>query len=724
MKDLKPIDQMELHPLSEQLVDFLCTRTQSKDRHFFRIMLAYYWGVIASQLHVSIAGFDRKDIPINIYVLNLSPSGNGKGYASNFMESEVIDKFRSIFLDQTFRTAAEINVDKLAKQRVKRNPMSSYDDELAGLEKEFHSLGEILFSFDSATVPAVKQMRQKLLLAQAGSINLQIDEIAANLVGQTEVLNAFLELYDTGKIKDKLVKSTVENLRSERLYGTTPTNMMLFGTPTKLLDGGATENHLVEMLEMGYARRCFFGCVKHSDKVSDLTPEEIFKQMRDTQSSAFIEDLSVHLASLASHNNMHKKVIIEDTEIINLIGYRIFCEQRGREFKPHEVILKSEMDHRYFKVLKLAGAYAFLEQSPNITLEHLEYAIALAEESGKAFAQLMTPERNYERLAKYLANTNNELTYADLDIELPSFRGGINQKNELVNMAIAWGYKQGILIHKIYSGGILFLKGEKLKETSLDELIFSYSEDMTHGYESGTASMQDLVDGLLRSDTTLHWLTHSVTGGHRLEKNVIPGFNMITLDVDDGTPLAFARHVLEDYTYIMYTTKSHTDEHNRYRIILPTNFVLKLDEKTYKEFMKEVCDDLPFEVDEPCNHRCKKWLTNPQGEVFINQGNLFDVLPYIPKTTKAEERAALLADQGNLEALERWVLNNTGEGNRNNQLLKYGLILVDKGMDFAEIFTKVHALNTKLTVPLDGDELSKTVMSSVAKKLTNQEDSK
>ncbi|MDT1904048.1 DUF3987 domain-containing protein, partial [Acinetobacter baumannii] len=82
-------------------------------------------------------------------------------------------------------------------------------------------------------------------MGNAGSVNLQIDEIGANLIGQTEVLNTFLELYDKGLVKDKLVKSTSENVRFERIDGATPTNMLLFGTPSKLLDGGVTEQHLM-----------------------------------------------------------------------------------------------------------------------------------------------------------------------------------------------------------------------------------------------------------------------------------------------------------------------------------------------------------------------------------------------------------------------------------------------------------------------------------------------
>jgi len=107
-------------------------------------------------------------------------------------------------------------------------------------------------------------MRQKLLLANAGSMCLEIDEISSNFAGNAEVLTTYLELYDKGLIKQKLTKNTKENKRYEEIWGKTPTNLMLFGTPVKLLDGSKVEEDFKEMLEIGYARRFLIG---YSNKV-------------------------------------------------------------------------------------------------------------------------------------------------------------------------------------------------------------------------------------------------------------------------------------------------------------------------------------------------------------------------------------------------------------------------------------------------------------------------
>ncbi|WP_241362504.1 hypothetical protein, partial [Escherichia coli] len=67
--------------------------------------------------------------------------------------------------------------------------------------------------------------------------------------------------------------------------------------------------------------------------------------------------------------------------------------------------------------------------------------------------------------------------------------------------------------------------------------------------------------------------------------------------------------------------------------------------------------------------------------------------------------------------LERWVMNNTGDGNRNNMLLRFAMILVDAGFGFEAIKEKVISLNQKLDESLTEMELASTILHTVANKL-------
>lgn len=711
---------MDYHQRTEEIVKILCERTQNDNPLFFRVLVGYYWGLVASMMRCNIDTPDRGEVPINIYALNLSTSGSGKGFSMNIMENEVINQFRKRYLDETFLEAAEININALAVKRAAKKG-TAQDEELVKTQKEFDSLGQLLFSFDSATPAAVKQLRHKLLMANAGSLNLQIDEIGANFVGSIEVLNLFLELYDVGAIKQKLVKNTLENVRGEEIHGRTPTNMLLFGTPSKLLNGGKTEEELYSMLETGYARRCLFGYSRESNKRIDLTPDEVYDLMTNKASNTILKSMSDHLEKMADMTNMNRKLIMQKPTSLLLIEYKLACEKLAHALPEHEEIKKAEISHRYFKALKLAGAYAFIDDSIELTEEHLYNAIKLVEESGAAFNQLLTRDRPYVKLAKYIATCRRDVTQADLVEDLPFYRGSASQKAELLNLAIAYGHQNNIIIKKAFSDGVEFLRGESLQETDLNKMILSWSTDIAHDYKNELAPFEKLDK--LTNTNGLHWVAHHVNGGHRSEDSCIPGFNLVVIDVDGEVTLKEAQTLLAGYKYHIYTTKRHTADENRFRIIFPTNYVLKLDAKEYKEFMTNVYDWLPFNVDKATNQRARKWMSHSdeEGVSFFNDGELLDVLPFIPKTAKNEERKARLNEQGSMDNLERWVLNNSGDGNRNNMLLRYAMLLVDAGATIDQLRTRVLELNEKMPDKLDANEIQGTILVSATKALIKRD---
>lgn len=706
-------DDMKHNPTAEQLVGILCHKTQNNNPLFFRVLVAYYFSLIASMMRTTVVTHDRGDIPINLYALNLSPSGSGKGFSTNIIEEKVIHLFRQRFVDETFPLLAEKNLQELSLLRANRKSTDP-NEELIRVQKEFESLGALVFSFDSGTPAAVKQQRHKLLMANAGSVNLQIDEIGSNLLGNIEVLGTFLELYDMGKIKQKLIKNTADNLRNEEIIGKTPTNMLLFGTPAKLLNGSKTEEELYSMLETGYARRCFFGYSRQSNKTIDQTPEEVYNQLTQTHDDVFLSTLSANLEHLADIVNVGKRLIMSKETSLLLIEYRLKCEREAHGLAEHEEIKKAEISHRYFKALKLAGAYAFIEDSAEVTETHVYQAIKLSEESGQAFTQLLTRDRPHVKLAKYLGSVKREVTHADLVEDLPFFRGPASSKQELLTLAIAHGYKNNIIIKKSFVDGIEFLRGETLDETNLEKMIVSYGTDLAVDYKNDFGPFDHLHK--MTQANGLHWVGHHLLNGHRKEENCIPGFNLVVLDVDGDTTLNTVRACLKDYKYLLYTTKRHTDEENRFRILLPINYTLKLDALEFKEFMANLYEWLPFGVDTATAQRARKWLSHP-GHYEYNDGILLDVLPFIPKTSKNEERKQKMQSQQSLDNLERWVINNIGDGNRNNMLLRYAMILVDAGMAHADIQAKVFDLNSKIPDKLDDMEIISTIMTTVSKEL-------
>ncbi len=710
------VDQMEHHPTSEKLVKFLCDKVQNDNPLFFRVLVGYYFSVVASTMRCMIATHDRGDLPVNMFALNLSTSGSGKGYSTNIVKNEVINQFRQRFMEETFHVLSEQALPKLANKRAMRKSTDP-DEELARVQKEFDGIGPLKFSFSEATVPAVKDLRHKLLMCEAGSLNLQIDEIGLNLTGAKDALAVFLELYDIGFTEDKLIKSTAENTRKEEIIGNTPSNMMLFGTPSSLLDGGKTEEELYALLNTGYARRCFFGYSHNQAGENTKTPEEIYQMLTNQDSSTFLGELSSRLENLADIININKRLIMSKETSLLLIEYKIKCDKEAASYSEYDQMKKAEISHRYFKALKLAGAYAFIDDSPELTDKHLYYAIKLAEESGAAFCRMLTRDPTYVKLAKYIATIQRDVTQADLVEDLPFYRGGSGQKSDMLTLAIAYGYKNNIIIKKSFSDGIEFLSGETLKETDLSKMVIAYSQDITTDYNNEYAPFDQLHK--LTQATGMHWTAHHLMGGYRNEENAIPGFNLVVIDVDGGVSMSTAKTLLKNYKFLIYTTKRHTDEEHRFRIVLPINYELAMDAKDYKEFMSNIYSWLPFDVDTATNQRARKWMSN-SGSYEYNEGDVLDALPFIPKTSKNEARKTLLASQQSMDNLERWILNNSGDGNRNNMLLRYAMLLVDANFDFEGIRSRVVALNDKMPDKLSEAEIMATVMTTVMKTLSKR----
>jgi len=711
------LSEVPYHPVIEEIVDVLCNKTQNTDRNFFRIEVAYFLSKMASSMRAKIITKDRGEVPVNLYALALATSGFGKGHSVNIVEDYFMGPFKRRFMEETFAIKSDENLWRMAITRAALSGKDE-DDEKAKLDKEFQAAGNLAFTFDSGTAPAVKQLRHKLLMANCGSINLQIDEIGSNLVGNTEVLNVFLELYDQGLVKQKLIKNTNENQRSQEIDGKTPTNALLFGTPSKLLDGGLTEDQFYSFLETGMARRLFFAWGIHSPASDSLTPTEIYERLTKDSNSTVINKWANHFALLADPAKFGWEMSVEDEVGITLLTYKIECEKIATTYPEHEDIRKAELSHRYYKVLKLAGALAFVDESSEITMEHLLSAIKLAEDSGDSFQHLLTREKPYVKLAKYIAASHEELTHADLHENLPFYKSGQTARTEMMTLATAWGYKQHIVIKKNFIDGIEFFTGETLAETDLDKMMVSYSNHFAFGYMSDTASFSNLHQ--LTQSQGMHWCNHSFEKEHRTEENVIPGFNMVVIDCDGDISLSATHDFMAEYKFMTYTTKRHTAEKNRFRLIMPIDYVLKLDKEDYKEFMNSFMDWLPFETDESANQRSKKWETFVGGTYYYNNGgSIMDVLRFVPKTSKNEQHRQSVVKLENLESLERWFAQSMVPGkNRNIQFIKYAFALIDMGMDYNQVEAKILDFNSKLSNKLSEDELRSTILQTVAKRIS------
>ncbi|MFR7882306.1 MAG: hypothetical protein ACLU5J_13165 [Christensenellales bacterium] len=141
--------------------------------------------------------------------------------------------------------------------------------------------------------------------------------------------------------------------------------------------------------------------------------------MIQPKNKQIIDKWANKFARLADPSKFQWTMDMKDEVAIKLLEYKINCEKAADQLAEHQEIEKAELSHRYFKALKLAGALAFVDEAIEVDMDHLLQAILLVEESGQAFRSILTREKSYMKLARYIANVGIEVTHADLNEALP-----------------------------------------------------------------------------------------------------------------------------------------------------------------------------------------------------------------------------------------------------------------------------------------------------------------
>jgi hypothetical protein len=714
---LKPYEEMKYYPITEQLLTILRNKTMNTESDlYFRILGSFFLSQMASNMRTSIDTPHRGLLPTNMFACCLATSGAGKGHSINILEDFLVKGFKKVFLDETMPLIAENSIDKEAARKANLNA-TDFEEEKDKLSKEYSSYGAFPYVFDSGTAPAFKQVRTKAQIANIGALTMVCDEIGTNLLNNSELFAVNLEAYDIGKIKQKITKNTNESKRGEERDDPVPSNMLIFGTPSKLFNGAKEEQEYYALLETGYARRLFFA-VGTKTTPDFQTAEEVFKQLTAHDTDQEIADLHLLFSNLGRVPNYNRKIVLSEHCALINIEYQLKCERAAAQLSDYEGIRKAELQHRYFKALKLAGVYAFIDSTPEITEDQMYAAIKLTEDSGEAFSKILTRDKNYARLAKYICACKKEVTHADICEDLAFYPTTKSKQEELLTLAIAWGHKNNVIIKRTYDNTIEFFKGETLEETSLDNLTIAYSTKLAHDYINKNIKFSNLEK--LTQTNGIHWVNHHVLEGHRSEDTVISGFNLLVIDCDGGISLSTAMLLLAGYQAAFYTTKRHTAEAHRFRVILPMKYTLKLNAKDYKEFMFNLFSWLPFPSDESTGQRCKKWLSQ-EGTYETSQGELFDPLPFIPKTQKNLDMQAQKKSLGDLTRIEQFFAAKWLTEGRNNTLIRYGLMLRDSGIDLYETEQRVREFNLKHKDPLSDDEINNTVMKTLAKSGTKNE---
>ena len=219
----------------------------------------------------------------------------------------------------------------------------------------------------------------------------------------------------------------------------------------------------------------------------------------------------------------------------------------------------------------------------------------------------------------------------------------------------------------------------------------------------------------ITTSTGYHYAAHNFIDEHRKTENTIPGFDLLICDCDGDISISAVNLLLEKYTFLLSTTKRHTEEVNRFRLIFPMSHKLKLSTIDYAKYMTNVYKWLPFPVDTSTKDSARKWESYP-GKYLYNQGELIDATLFIPETKKSNDINNSSLSAKGVSNLEKWFLTNTIEGNRANHLYRYGMIMIDAGYALDVIKSSITAMNQALESPLDSQQIQNSILYSLNKK--------
>ena len=721
---LKDLSTVDYDPITEQLLQILRDKTQNLESdQYFRILIAFYFGQMAASMRVNIAAPIRGEIPIplNVFACCLAPSGTGKGHSMNIMEREIIKGFRDEFVKFSFPRIAEQSLDEEATRMSDINGTEK-KDELVNLTREYRSYGSMPYSFDSGTSPAFKEIRTKAQMAKAGALNMIVDEIGTNLLANADLFGVNLEAYDAGLIKQKIIKNTSDNVRAEDRDDPVPSNMLIMGTPSKLFNGGKEEQEWDSLQETGYSRRLFFAVGTKSAN-PDMTAEDLYDILTNKTMDANLVIIRQQFARLAVITNHNIDLPLTREVSLILLEYQLRCELAASKLSEYQRLKKTELMHRHSKALKLAGIYAFVNTNSEVTVDNMYAAIKLTEDSGEAYEKMLTRDRAYARLAKYIAEVGKEVTHADIQEDLPFYPTAIGAKTDMMNMAISWGYRHNIIVKKSFMDGIEFFEGEALEEVDLQKIPMAFSLHPAYNFLSQEIPFDKMH--ILTQKKDHGWINHTLADpkkGHRIEDQIVKGFSVIAIDCDKDISYAAAKELLTGYKAHWYKTKRHqvledgVQHGDRFRIIIPMKYKLYMDADEYKEFMKNLLEWLPFPSDDVVGQRARKWSCHP-GENEYTEGELLDPRPFIPKTAKNEERKTKNKALKNMGAMERFFASQWAEGGRNKILIRYGLMLQDAGKIASDVQEAVMKFNGKFgSEALPVSEVMQTVIQTIYKR--------
>jgi len=679
----------------DDIVEILAGKDNNDDvTHYMSMLGLFGISTITNNIRMTVTvPTDNSRVSANMYGFGVAGSGIGKSRSFGYQEDLLLKK-----------------ADNWIKEESEKRLEVADPFDLENITKLTNEGVTIAPIFKSATDSGIGALRSIMDVIGLYGVNIAVDEIGSTILKEYEMLSdTLLNAFDKGIVKPNLRRTTgVKSVKNS-----IPHSTILFGSPTLLFEGSeAVEKALTALLEAGWNRRTLYAVVESKTNHYVLN--------NDGRTKTLIDFVSNRLLDMAK-KYIEQSLCFNSEAAEEYKRYEKECRLSSEQFGHFDTLKTVYTQNKHWLSLKLSAIICASELAPEITLEHFNKAKSIVNTSFEHMVKITNRPQKYELVVDYLLDENKEESEYTLTQKLPFYKD-IKGKRQFLELMKGYAFENNITLMIQDKHNVTFYSAKGREKVDLDKpLLFSYSLDITEDYFCNDDILWKDFHKIICSDKGACYSAHCFTDGYRNKANTIEGFTLVILDFDGGVSIDMAKLLFKDYTYLLATTKSHQIEKHgvvddRFRLILPMSNKLELESEQYSKFYQALLDDLPVEADGAVKDT-SRFFFSASGEHWYNEGELFDATKYIPNTQEAEiytKQGNALAKK-NINGIGQYILRNETSG-RNNQLIKYSLLLMDKGYTHDETKDEILKLNKQFSSPLAESEIKRTIFKTIERK--------
>lgn len=571
------------------------------------------------------------------------------------------------------------------------------------------------------------------------------DELATN-ANMLEIVKIIAEVFDTGDKESVYTKG--KEFRSKEITAMALNALFVSSSKYILYDYSVKKKFLIAF-ESKLARRSLFCYIPKSMPKDDNIPlAELTRQERELSVSAnkFKELVSEGAVKVANYHMRKNNDLIQiNDEVQDLFNiYKLYNDRVSDTINHKFPLSKLVRKHLQWKALKLAGAFAIMEESDSILPEHYISAIKFCEQLDSdmmLFEQDLVKEQ-YEIFSDFMqsnaVNGKTTLTLHELKKSgyLSSQGSPLSKMKELTHLASSYDPNgiytydnDGVYYEQIIKVDGLTLSYKPVDNSRIEKAVASGNElaisrekeqvakSAATDFIPVSVAFSDLGDLLLDDNAYSPFIFKNNTRG---KDNIQSGAKFIVLDIDKSNITYEEAHfILQDINHHIAQTSNAANPF-KFRILIELDSVVDVSAQVWKHFYTSIAKSLAFNVD-----------VLPQSQIFYSYRNrtvlsVTDKSPIavrdhlmlahdkvnekaiIEKPLTTPQKRALLDDELTtfsyaFECIENGSLN----------LIRAAKHARDLGMPKDEIIELMYRISNYWAYPLDETRMQNTIISQI-----------